>query len=333
MKRDIVAIGASAGGVDALQRLVADLPGDLPAAILIVVHTSPDGPNYLPEILRRAGSLSVASAEDGLLMKNGQIVVARPGFHLLVRDGHVHLGTGPKENRSKPAIDPLFRSVAATYGSRAIGVVLSGWLNDGTSGLYAIKRCGGLAIVQEPGDALAPEMPKSAIANVDVDHVLPIDRLGAVLRRLVDGSAGSSPEVPPEIQVEANIAMHGGQSVDETASLGNPSVFACAECGGTLTEIQDGRFLRYRCHSGHAFTPEALAVEQSEATERALLSALKIMQERSAMWTRIAQKNEKLGNSRTSLLMQEKADIAKTEAELIRTLLESRRERTIPDPV
>lgn len=329
MNRDIVAIGASAGGVEALKRLAADLPRDLPATLLITVHTSPTGGYYLPDILNRAGALPAVLAADGLVLQQGQIVVARPGFHLLVRDGRIHLGTGPKENRSKPAIDPLFRSVAATHGGRAIGVVLSGWLNDGTSGLYAVKRCGGITVAQEPRDALAPEMPRSAIDNVEVDHVVPIAELGGLLGRLTRERAGAGLPVPPEVQVEADIAMHGGQSIAQTVQLGNPSILTCADCGGILTEMGDGVPLRYRCHVGHAYTAETLLTDQSEAVERALLSAMKILEERAAMWTRISENNETSGNRRASLMMQEKADIAKTEADLIRTLLDSRRERTV----
>lgn len=326
MNRDLVAIGASAGGIEALKRLVADLPADLPAAILVTVHMAPNGEFYLPQILGRLGPLEVVAAEEGLEIKHGRMILARPGFHLLVRDGHVHLGTGPRENRSKPAIDPLFRSVAATYRGRAIGVVLSGWLNDGTSGLYAVKRCGGVTVAQDPADALAPEMPRSAIIHVGVDHTAPIDAMAGLLSRLTREDAGPDLPVPPEVKVEADIASHGGQSIDQTASLGDRSVLACAECGGGLTEIYEGKMMRFRCHTGHAFTAESLLVDQGEALDRALLSALKTLEERAAMWTRMADRSEDSGNRRSALRMKEQADISKTEAEMIRTLLESRRD-------
>jgi two-component system chemotaxis response regulator CheB len=326
MNRDLIAIGASAGGIEALKQLAADLPADLPAAVLVVVHMAPNGEFYLPQILDRVGPLEVVAAEEGMKIERGRMILARPGFHLLVRDGHVHLGTGPRENRSKPAIDPLFRSVAATYGGRAIGIVLSGWLNDGTSGVYAIKRCGGLAVAQDPTDALAPEMPRSAIIHAGVDYTARIDAMGELLSQLTRQPAGPDMPVPPEVKVEADIALHGGQSIAQTANLGERSVIACAECGGGLTEIHDGNMLRFRCHTGHAFTAETLIADQSEAVERALLSALKTLEERAAMWTRMADRNEDSGNRRSALRMKEKADISKTEAELIRTLLESRRE-------
>jgi two-component system chemotaxis response regulator CheB len=331
VNRDLVAIGASAGGIEALKRLATDLPADLPAAILVVVHMAPNSEFYLPQILSRLGPLEVVAAEDGLEIKHGRIILARPGFHLLVRDGHVHLGTGPRENRSKPAIDPLFRSVAATYRGRAIGVVFSGWLNDGTSGLYAIKRCGGVAVAQDPMDALAPEMPRSAIVHAGVDHIAPIDGMAELLSRLTRETAGPDMPVPPEVKVEADIAFHGGQSINQTATLGDRSVLACAECGGGLTEICEGETVRFRCHTGHAFTADSLLAEQGEAVERALLSALKTLEERAAMWKRMADRNEDGGNRRSALRMKEKADISKTEAELIRMLLDSRREHATVD--
>ncbi len=334
MNRDVVAIGASAGGIEALKRLAADLPADLPAAILVVLHMAPNnGDFYLPQILQRCGPLEVVAAEDGLEIKHGRMILARPGFHLLVRDGHVHLGTGPRENRSKPAVDPLFRSVAAAYRGRAIGVVLSGWLNDGTSGLYAIKRCGGVAVAQDPADALAPEMPRSAIIHAGVDHTAPIDAMAGLLGRLTGEAAGPDMPVPPEVKVEADIAFHGGQSIDQTAALGDRSVLACAECGGGLTEIYEGETVRFRCHTGHAFTADSLLAEQGEAVERALLSALKTLEERAAMWARMADRNEGSGNRRSALRMKEKANISRTEAELIRTLLESRREHAGVDDI
>jgi two-component system chemotaxis response regulator CheB len=221
MNRDLVAIGASAGGIEALKRLAADLPADLPAAILVTVHIAANGEFYLPQILSRRGPLEVVAAEEDLEIKHGRIILARPGFHLLVRDGHVHLGTGPRENRSKPAIDPLFRSVAATYRGRAIGVVLSGWLNDGTSGLYAIKCCGGLAVAQDPTDALAPEMPRNAIIHVGVDHTAPIGAMAGLLSRLTRENAGPDLPVPPEV-TEADIASHGGQPTRRSGCATDP---------------------------------------------------------------------------------------------------------------
>jgi two-component system chemotaxis response regulator CheB len=201
---DLVVIGASAGGLHALQTLMAGLPAELPAAVLIVLHLG--NASHLAHILGRAGHLPVRDAANGEPIKRGQIYVAPPGVHLLVHDGHLLLRRGPRENMCRPAIDPLFRSAAATYGSRAIAVVLSGALNDGAAGLDAVKRCGGLAVVQDPEDATVPDMPRSALRRVAVDHCLPIAEMADLLTRLVAAPAGEASDIPLSVKVEAAMA-------------------------------------------------------------------------------------------------------------------------------
>jgi Chemotaxis response regulator containing a CheY-like receiver domain and a methylesterase domain len=181
---DIIVIGASMGGIETLSNLVAQFPEDLPAAIFIVVHIAPNGPGVLAQILDRTGPLTAKLAENGESIRHGRIYVAPPDHHLLVKQGFIRVTRGPRENRSRPAIDPLFRSAAVAYGSRVIGVILTGFQNDGTAGLITIKRCGGVAVVQEPKDALALDMPQSALDSVEVDHCLAVSGMGAVLDRL-----------------------------------------------------------------------------------------------------------------------------------------------------
>src|SRR3954470_2925577 len=181
---DIIVIGASAGGVETLKALVRGLPAELPAAVFVVLHVAPGGPGYLPQILAKAGPLPASFPEDGEAIANGRIYVAPPDHHLLLEPGRVRVVRGPKENRHRPAADPLFRSAAWAYGPRVIGVVLSGTLDDGAAGLWAIKSCGGVAIVQDPEDALFDEMPASALASVDADHVAPLEELPLILAEL-----------------------------------------------------------------------------------------------------------------------------------------------------
>lgn len=181
---DIIAIGGSAGSIVALIQLVHSLPRDLPAAVFVVVHSSPKFPSLLPEILQRSGSLPAVHAEDGALIEPGRIYVAPPDRHLLVKGEYMRVVFGPKENRFRPAIDPLFRTVARVYGKRAIGVVLSGLLYDGTAGLFEIKERGGVAIVQDPQEAAVPSMPENAIKHVAVDHILCIEDIARVLSEL-----------------------------------------------------------------------------------------------------------------------------------------------------
>ncbi len=204
---DVIVVGASAGGVEALDRLVAALPDDLPASLFVVLHVPPTGRSALPDILRRHCRLPVAHAIDGEAVKPGQVYVAPPDQHLLVADGQVRLGRGARENGHRPAIDPLFRSAAREYGPRVVGVVLSGVLDDGTAGLAAVKAGGGVAIVQEPADAMYPAMPQHALENVAVDHVLAAGEIAAALDRLARepargpgrpdrGSSGARPARP-----------------------------------------------------------------------------------------------------------------------------------------
>src|SRR6185437_4468707 len=251
---DLIVIGASAGGVEALKRLLRGFRRDLPACILIVEHVGPT--SVLGSILDRAGPLPVRQAEGGERIAPGRAYVAAPGAHLLIHDGHLMLRRGPRENLSRPAIDPLFRSAAIVYGGRVVGVVLSGALNDGTAGLRAIKRCGGLAVIQDPADAAVPDMPASARRHVDIDHVAPAAEMAALLTRLAAEPAAPTPEIPMDIRLEAAIAAQELSGMKTEDELGTLAPFSCPECHGTLWEIADDPVLRYRCHVGHVLTAE-----------------------------------------------------------------------------
>lgn len=266
--RSIVVIGASAGGVEALKYLVAELPLDLQAAVFIVLHVGPS--SHLAEILDRAAPLPAADAISGEEIRNGSIYVAPPGNHMLVHEGHLLLRRGPRENLARPAIDPLFRSAACSYGARVIGVVLTGSLSDGTAGLRAIKACGGVSVVQDPADAIVPDMPLSAMRNVEIDHCVPLAQMARLLIKLVGEDAGQTPEIPSRIRLEAAIAAQEYGSMKTEEKLGTPSVFICPECHGPLWEIEDGPLIRYRCHTGHAFTADVMLEAQSEEADQIL---------------------------------------------------------------
>jgi two-component system, chemotaxis family, protein-glutamate methylesterase/glutaminase len=289
--RDIVVIGASAGGLEVLQRLLAELPRDLPASLFIVVHIGEV--SILARILGRASVIPVTEGRSGELPVRGRAYVAVPGKHLLLHDDHMLSRRGPRENLARPAIDPLFRSAAATYGPRVIGLVLSGSLSDGTAGLRAIKRCGGLALVQDPRDALVPSMPESAIRHADVDEVLPSHEIAARLSVLVRQPAPPAPEVPLEVRLEAAIAAQELADMKIDDRLGSPSRFTCPECHGALWEVEDGSLLRYRCHVGHAYTDDTMLASQTEAIDRLLGTLLRSHQERAALAQRMSD-NERL---------------------------------------
>ena len=249
---NIVVIGASAGGVEAVAKLVHTLPKNLPAALFVVLHIPPNGPSLLPEILSHAGTLPASHPTDKTAISSGQIYVAPPDHHLIIEKGYVRLVRGPKENRHRPAIDPLFRSAANVYRESVVGVILSGSLDDGTAGLLAIKRYGGVSVVQSPEEALYPQMPQSALDNVQVDYCLPVEKIGELLQRLAYATAeeGSSSEIPVSLGEDIKSVNTQSNSSNTHKLIGTASVYSCPECGGVLWEIQDGKLLRFRCQVG-----------------------------------------------------------------------------------
>lgn len=287
---DIIVIGGSAGGVEALKELVSGLPPDLPAAVFAVLHVAPYVPSALPEIVSRNGSLPVSLAIDGEAIERGRIYIAPPDHHLLVEREFMRVVRGPKENRVRPAVDPLFRSAAQSYGPRVVGVVLTGALDDGTAGLAAIKRRGGVAVVQDPKEALYPSMPRSAVKHVAVDHCLPLADIAPLLARLATTPAPTETlyRVPETLKVETRIARTEESDMEDVEKLGSPSFFTCPECKGALWELNDGELLRFRCHVGHAFSAESLIAEQAEELENALWAALRSLEENAALSRRMA---------------------------------------------
>jgi two-component system, chemotaxis family, protein-glutamate methylesterase/glutaminase len=278
-RRDIIVIGGSAGGVEALLKLCTALPADLPASILVVQHISPTSKSVLPDLMTRAGPLPARHPVDGEVIEAGRIYVAPPDFHLLVRDGRILLRQGPQENRTRPAIDPLFRSAAVAYGPRVVGVVLTGLLDDGAAGLLAIKRCGGVTVVQDPGDAQWSEMPRHAIERSRVDHVVTIDDMPGLLSRLSHETAGPRVQVPSALDVEARIAAQEF-GLGQMPPIGQPSRLSCPQCGSVLDEVVDEGLLRFRCQAGHAFTSEGLIAAQTDEMERALEQAMRTHRDR-----------------------------------------------------
>ena len=320
---DIIAIGASSGGIEALGEVVAGLPEDLPAAVFVVVHIPPRSISVLPDILNRAGQLTAAHAKDNEKIKPGRIYIARPDFHMLISDGAIRLVRGPKENNTRPAIDPTFRTVARAYGPRAVGVVLSGALDDGAAGLLAIKRRGGIAVVQDPQDALFPDMPQNAIAAVKVDHIAPKSEIAALLARLArEPAMETGEEVSDEMEKETEIEAMAITSDDEKP--GEPSVYGCPECGGVLWELNDGEMLRFRCRVGHGYTAEGLVSEQSEQLDLALWSAYRTLQENASLARRLMERAKKNATNQMVIKRFEQRERDATEqAEIIKKLLQS----------
>ncbi|MFH5923876.1 chemotaxis protein CheB [Roseomonas xinghualingensis] len=303
-QRNIIAIGGSLGSTAVLRRLLSDLPADLPAAVLITTHMPTNGTSYLSEVLSGSSALPVSQAVDGQPIQPGHIYVAPPDRHLLAIDGMLALGTGPRENMSRPAIDPLFRSVAFTYGPQAIGVILTGLLNDGASGLHAIKGRGGVSVVQHPLDAEAPDMPRAALETLDVDHVATADNLAGLLTSLVGTLAG--PAAPPSADLELEVAIAAGQwsGSDQMRQLATPSALTCPHCHGVLSEMKGSGPLRFRCQIGHAFTAEAVISAQEAGVTEAIRIAMRMMEERTELVARMAQEAREQGRTAVAELYE-----------------------------
>ena len=321
---NIVVIGASAGGLDALLAMVTALPPSTQAAILVVVHTRKDANSYLAEILARRSQIAVTFAQHGDRLEPGRIYVAPPNVHMLVDAEGIRLRQGPRENGFRPAIDPLFRTAARAFGSRVTGVILSGMLDDGTYGLKQVKQAGGTAIVQDPEEAAFPSMPQSAIRYTDVDYVLPARGIGEFIGSLRgderQGATMGRDTPAPEPQDPAEET----EVKEMNERFGPPSGLTCPDCGGALWEVDEGRLERYRCHVGHQFTIEGLDAQQQDAVESALWSAVRVLEERAALRERMATRAEASGMAALSSNFSDSAVDSKRQAHTIRELLFSR---------
>ncbi|WP_035565291.1 chemotaxis protein CheB [Hymenobacter sp. IS2118] len=281
--RDIIVIGASTGGVEALMELVKALPADFPAPIFVVMHVPADSPSILPQLLSSVSALEARHPQDGEAVEAGVIYVARPDHHLLLEGDRVLVTRGPKENRFRPSIDALFRSAAYTYGPRVTGVVLTGYLDDGTSGLWSVQRMGGVAVVQEPLDAVQPSMPTNALEFVAADHVVPLAQMATLLVRLTQEPARAKTRLPAAeldlLKVELTIAKQGGGFELGIIDKGKLTPFTCPDCHGALTQLIEGKLIRYRCHTGHAYTVSALLSEVTESVESMLYQSMRGLEE------------------------------------------------------
>jgi two-component system, chemotaxis family, protein-glutamate methylesterase/glutaminase len=326
--RDIVLIGGSTGAIEALLRLLKKIPSNFPAAIFIVVHTTPKGPGLLPRVLSRASRLPARFPTHADSIRPGQIYIAPPDHHMTLAAGDkIHVRRGPRENGSRPAIDPLLRTAAATgYGPRAIGVVLSGYLDDGSAGLYAIRKRGGLAIVQDPKTALIGEMPTRALRYAGADYVLAAEEIGAKLVELIGHDNKVVTMKKHERARPAKVAKRNEDENPPNAYTayaeegeGTPSVFACPDCHGVLWEIKEGGSVRYRCRTGHGYSEATLNEELSLAAENALWAAMRALEEKASMARRIA--DTAGGPNQWKNRLNEQALSVAAHAEMIRKMI------------
>jgi two-component system, chemotaxis family, protein-glutamate methylesterase/glutaminase len=315
----IIVVGASAGGLNALTALIQQLPADFPAPVLVVQHISADASgDVLLDALNKHGKLNCLHAVNGEPVNAGDVYLAPSDHHLLVeKGGRLHVTKGAQENRSRPGIDPLFRSAAVAFGNRVTGIILTGYLDDGTAGLIAIQRCGGTCIVQDPEDADYPDMPKNALNQLKADYCVPIAEMGGILSKLVAKNPGKQKAIPKDIQLEAIIAERVLSDLPAVNSLGEQVPFNCPGCGGVLWKMAKGSQLRYRCHTGHAYTAEALLAEQTKKIEETMWTALRMFEERKNLLTTFS-KEQSGAQARSAA---ERAKLSQVHIDRIRTFL------------
>ena len=316
-RRDIVVLGASAGGVEVLSQVLADA-ADADAAFVVVVHMAANARTALPEILHRSTGLECRLAEDGDPLEPGQVLIAPPDRHLVVVRGSVAIVNAPRENRARPAIDPLFRTAAIAYGPRVVAVALSGVLDDGTAGAAAVRRRGGVVVVQDPDDALFADIPRNIIQHVGADHVLPSAEIGGMIARLSleeveDHMAFGDDEEP---------ALARQDELLRKAQAGEITQFTCPECSGTLWEVDEDGIPRYRCRVGHVCSPEALRAAQSEGVETALWVAMRALEEQASLIRRTAERSRGLHAPSAAARHELRAEEVQQQAQVIRNLLD-----------
>ncbi|MDB5012734.1 MAG: chemotaxis protein CheB [Daejeonella sp.] len=315
----IIVIGTSAGGRNALVRLLSQLAVDFQAPILVVQHISPDATgNILLDSLNAETNLKCVHADTGTQPQSGYVYLAPSDHHLMIDESKKLLITkGARENRSRPGIDPLFRSAAIAYRSGVIGIILTGYLDDGTAGMNVIKRCGGICIVQDPADAEYPDMPRNVLNQLKIDHCVPLAQMGELLNKLMSREIGALKPIPEDILIEAKIAERVLSDLPSVNALGNQVPFNCPGCGGVLWKIDKGNSSRYRCHTGHAYTSASLLAEQTRKIEETMWTALRMFEERKNLLTTAA--NEQTGAASKSA--RERAALSQVHIDRIRVML------------
>jgi two-component system, chemotaxis family, protein-glutamate methylesterase/glutaminase len=333
-RRDVVVIGASAGGLQALKEIVERLPASLQVCVLVVLHTRADANGILPRILGRAGKLPVSFANTGDRLRHGHVYVARPDHHLLVTADGLQVAHGPRENGFRPAIDPLFRTAARELGPRVVGIVLSGALSDGAYGLGVVKHEGGYAIVQDPEEALISSMPLSALNAVAVDEVLRASAIASAIERLAgDGELQERQKVMSKSRrLEPQLPSEQTAVAEMQQLFGPPSALTCPDCGGALWEVREDGVVRYQCHVGHQYGPDSLETEQRTQIDGALWKAVRVLEEHAELKTRMARRAAENGLVTVADGFVEGAKDAHEQAQRIRAALFGMNERVKPRP-
>jgi two-component system chemotaxis response regulator CheB len=317
----IVVIGTSAGGIRALEELVTQLKPDMDAAFFIVLHLSRKGVGkYLFQRLQENTTLPCNAGRNGEPIKKGAIYIAPPDEHMLLARGQVVIGKGAPENRWRPSINNLFRSAAASYSGRVIGIILTGMLDDGTSGMSSIKRSGGITVVQDPNEAEYPDMPLSVLDNVDVDHNVSLAQMGELLKEIISNTEPTEKEVPYDIKLESVLDQRVSTRIESLLQF-EKSEINCPDCGGGLYVTQKEHPTHFRCHVGHSYTDRELNIRMSEVLETTIWTSLRMMEERRSLLLKLAKKDEERGYDTSAGRNIEKAKEMEVHIENLKQIL------------
>lgn len=320
--KNIIVIGASAGGLQAITTLISKIPVSLPTAVFVVLHVSKRSiGEVLIQHFQRNTSLKCRIPADEEAIKSGYLYLAPPDFHLLVKKDRVRLTKGPVENRWRPSIDVLFRSAAVAYGSKVIGIILTGLLDDGTSGMSTIKKCGGIAIVQEPSEADFPDMPINVLNNVDVDYQVSVNDIGYILEDISSKPSPEEKQIPEEVKIEADITERLSANINDLRKIGSHTILTCPDCGGGLWEIKNDAIHRYRCHTGHVYTKEVLWEKQAEALEESIWVSIRILEERRNLILNNVAIEQTSGNAEAEATERERAEAMEIHIERLKAIL------------
>lgn len=317
----VILLGGSSGGVKAAGEVLSGLESDFPAAVIIVLHLHDGTSPSLRSTFASASPLPVDLAAEGDSISSGRIYIAPPDHHLLVRNGSIHLNRGPRVNMTRPAIDLAFRSAAVACGSNTVGIVLSGMLDDGVAGLEAVRRCGGIGVVQDPADALYPELPENVLSYTDVDHILPASRMGELLNKLAKTSGKKKKAIPPELKLENELDMKFTQELPSLDRVGGQVPLVCPECKGPLWEIRKSVPPRFRCHIGHGFTLRTLRKSQDEQLEKILLTTFRSLEEKAQTQERMAESHQQNGQERMAQSCRRRASATRLQADRLHSML------------
>ncbi len=320
-KKNIVAFGGSAGATESMVKILKGIDPGTTASFFVVIHSSVNSLAYLQKIFERATALKVKYAQNDEPIDSATVYIAPANFHLIISSGKIKINQGPRENLMRPSIDVLFRSAAVNYNTQAIGVALSGTMDDGLVGMDALQKCGGTLIVESPDTALFPELPKNILDELETDFVLSAEKISKKINRLVNEEAEPEISVPSYLIKELKIAEKSWSNINKQELNSTPAPYVCPDCGGPLWEIKNDKHLRFRCDIGHAITANNLVSQKTEAFERAMWIGLRALEERKNLLLKLANSSKERNRSNLADDYFSKADEIEAQIDIMKDYL------------